>query len=205
MRFSSICLAGFLMAAPAFADEVSTNIDAAKGSYGRGDGLHALTALQTATAQLTQQLGAQLAKALPPTPAGWEAAGVEWQGLEGIGSGLTVTQAYSKGDATLNLSLIIDNASVTGSGQQPANRPGWSKVHVGSEEALLRFDPATRAGEVLIQLGDRALLQIEGNEITSENLLIDTAKGWNVSAVKRLLQSGNAPAAVPAGNSTPGG
>ncbi len=181
---------------PALADDISSQIDAARGAYGKGDPLHALAALQAAVNQLNQQLVGQFGKLLPPAPRGWEAAAPESQSLDGVGGGLSVTEAYSKGDATLNASLIIDNPAVGASaalfqGTGPLTRPGWSRLKLGSEDVLLRFDPATRAGEMMMVIGDRVLLQVEGNEIGKDDVLLEIARGWNVGALKKLIGVGS--------------
>lgn len=200
MRFPKFfCLVAFLipgMVSSALADDIAVQIDAARGAYGKGDQLHALTALQAATQQLNQHLVGQFGKLLPASPRGWESSSPESQSLDGAGGGLEVTEAYSKGDATLNASLIIDNPAVAASlamvqdAARQAPRPGWSKIKLGSDDALLRFDPQTRAGEVVMVIGDRALLQIEGNEITKDDVLVEMARGWNVGALKKLIGPG---------------
>jgi hypothetical protein len=180
----------------AFADDIALQIEAARGAYGKGDPLRALSALQAATSQLNQQLISQFGKILPPAPRGWEASSPEPQPLDGAGGGLSVTQAYSKGESTLNASLIVDNPAVGVSaslfldGARQAEQPGWSRIKSGGDDVLMRFDPATRAGEVLMVIGDRALLQVEGNEIEKNDVLLEIAKGWNVGALRKLLSRG---------------
>lgn len=199
MRFHGVCLGGLLLLgamSPALADDISIQIDTARGAYGKGDPLHALAALQAAVNQLNQQLVTQFGKLLPPAPRGWDASAPESQSLDGIGGGLSVTQAYSKGDSTLNASLIIDNPAVGASAalfQEVAqlNRPGWSRLKLGGDDVLLRFDPATRAGEMMMVIGDRALLQVEGNEIGKEDVLLEIVRGWNVGALKKLIGVGS--------------
>jgi len=199
MRFHFICLMVLLSPwtmSPVLADDIAIQIDSARGAYGKGDQLHALAALQAATSQLNQRLTSQFGKFLPVAPHGWDSSPPESQSLDSVGGGLSVTQAYGKGESTLNASLIIDNPAVGVSaslfqGGAQVNRPGWSRVKVGGDDVLLRFDSATRAGEVMMVIGDRALLQVEGNEIGKEDVLLEIARGWNVSALRKLIGSGS--------------
>jgi len=198
MRFHFVCLMVLLFPwamSPALADDIAIQIDSARGAYGKGDQLHALAALQAATGQLNQRLASQFGKILPLAPRGWDSAPPESQSLDGVGGGVSVTQAYSKGESTLNASLIIDNPAVGLSaslfqGGAQVNRPGWSRVKLGGDDVLLRFDSATRAGEVMMVIGERALLQIEGNEIGNDDVLLEIVRGWNVSALRKLMGSG---------------
>ena len=200
MRFCSAAVVVVLClgaAQPLKADDVSNGIDAARGAYGKGDQLHALSALQAAIKVLNGHLFGQFAKMLPPPPDGWEGAAAEAESLDSIGGGLTVTRAYTKGDATLNASLIVDNPAVAASAAmfqtaaQLASKPGWSHLKFGNDDILLRFDATTRSGEIMMLVGDRVLLQIEGNEIAKGDVLIETNKGWNVAGIRKLIGIGS--------------
>ncbi|MDR3439222.1 hypothetical protein [Telmatospirillum sp.] len=198
-RFSVLSLGLLLALAPAaelLADEVTNQVDAARASYAKGDQLRALVALQGAVGQLSQRLTNQFAKLMPSAPRGWDSGNPEAQSLDGAGGGLGVTQAFSKGDATLNVSLVVDNPTVGASasmiqGASQTARPGWARLKLGADEALLRFDPAARSGEVMIVVGERVLLQVEANEITKDDVLLDMAKSWNTAAVRKFIDGGS--------------
>jgi hypothetical protein len=199
IRFAVLSLGLLFALVPAselLADEVTNQLDAARANYAKGDQLHALVALQGAVAQLSQRLTNQFSKLMPPAPRGWDSDSQEAQSLDGAGGGLGVTQAYSKGDATLNVSLVVDNpavgasaAMIQGASSQPA-RPGWTRLKLGADEALLRFDPAARSGEVMVVVGERVLLQVEANEISKDDVLLDMAKSWNTAAVRKFIEGG---------------
>lgn len=197
-RVAVACLAIALGAAqPALAEDVSVQIDAARAALGKGDNLHALSFLQAAVASLNARLSDQFAKVVPGAPAGWEAAAIESQSLDTIGGGITLTRAYTKGDSTLNAALIIDNPAVSASAAmfqaapQVAAQPGWSRLKLGGEDALLRFDAAARSGEIMMVIGGRVLLQVEGTEIASDDVLVDVAKGWNTGGIRKLIAAGS--------------
>ena len=119
------------------------------------------------------------------------------QTLDGVGGGLSVARSYGKGEAMLNASLIVDNPAVAAaqslfqSNSQVAAQPGWSRLKLGTDDALLRFDAGTRSGEIMIVIGTRVLLEIEGTEIGREDILVEAAKGWNLAVVRRLIGAGS--------------
>jgi hypothetical protein len=193
-RIAAAALAATLAAGhPALADDISVELEQARAAYVRNDPLHALSALQATINLLNVRLAELFGKALPPAPAGWDAGSVESQSLDSIGGGVTVTRAYTKDNAALNAALIVDNPAVNGSvamfqtGTQTPAQPGWSRLKVNDTDALLRYDSANRAGEILIVVGDRALLQIEGTDIGKDDILVETARGWNIPAIRKLL------------------
>lgn len=181
-------------AMPALADEAGDKLEQARSAYGRGDGLHALEALQAAQNAITTKLVEQFSHVLPPAPAGWQASEAESQPLDTIGGGLTITRGYQKGESTLNATLLVDNPAVANilalfqpNSSIAAGDGGWKSVSVGGEVALLRFDAANREGEIVIALQGRAALQLEGGEIADAQVLTATAAGWNLAQLKKLL------------------
>lgn len=185
----ALCLAA-LWAFPAqAADTVPARLDAARAAHARGDLARAATELEAAVAELQGRLGKVLGEFLPPPPPGWQAEAVETQSLAGSGGGLAVTRAYGRDDSTLNISLIIDSPAVPAAVAQLAAspQPNARKVKVGTEDATLRWDPQGRNGEVLMVLGPRVLLQIEGDSLANSEILSDVAKGWNLGGIRKAL------------------
>ncbi len=195
-RIAAALFLGLVAVEPAFAEGVGEQIDAARTAYAKGDSLHALSALQAAIAVLNSRLADQFSKVLPPAPGGWDAGSVDVQSLDTIGGGISLSKGYSKGESTLNATLIVDNPAVGASAAmfQPTSqvdgRPGWSRLQLASEEALVRYDGAARSGEILLLIGGRVLLQVEGTEIANRDILVDAAKGWNIGAIRKLIAPG---------------
>jgi hypothetical protein len=182
------------IATPVFADDVADKIDLARAANAKGDSLRALAALQTAEAAIAARLVDQFARVMPPAPAGWEATAPESEPLDAVGGGLTVTRGYQKGDSVLNATLTIDNPSVANSAAlfqaAPSSGEGgtaWRAVKVGAETAMLRFDPSSGEGEIVLMVQMRAALQIEGSDIPSDQALTAAAQGWNLTLLKKLL------------------
>lgn len=173
------------------ADGVPAHLDAARAANARGDIARAAQEVEAALAELQVRLGRTLGEFMPPPPAGWQAETPETQGLAGAGGGLAVSRSYGKDDATLNAAVIIDSPAVAAAASQfaapPSSQANVRKVKIGAEDALMRWDAANRSGDIVLVVGARALLQIEGDNLSSSDLLIEAAKAWNVAAIRKVL------------------
>ena len=171
------------------ADLVPGQIDAARAAYQKNDLARTAKALEAALSDVHDRLGKALVETMPGAPAGWQADPAEVQGLGQVGGGLAVTRAYAKGEASLNATLFLDSPAVDSAAAQFANTAPQSnlkRIKVGAEDALLRFDSANQAGEITIILGNRALLAIEGDNLSNGDILAEAAKGWNVAKIKAV-------------------
>ena len=172
-------------------DPVPGWLDSARAAHARGDLARAAHDLEAAVSDLQTRIGTQLAASLPPPPSGWQAEAAETQSLFSSGGGLSVGRAFTREDASVNVLLILDSPAVAAAAAQ--FQPGAPlaanvrRVKVAGEEALVRWDGGTHSGDVTLVLGGRALLQVEGDGVASSDLLLDTAKGWNLGVIRKLL------------------
>lgn len=190
---ASVLAVGLGLAVPVLAaEDVPARLEAARAAYQKGDLPRAARELDTVLRQLHERLGHSLAEALPQPLTGWQGDPPEIQGLGQVGGGLSVTRAYARNDATLNASLILDSPAVEAAAALLANpaataaQPNMKRVKVGSDDALMRYDNSTKSGEITLVLGSRVLLEIQGDNLTSSDVLIEAAKGWNVARIRAL-------------------
>lgn len=190
MRSAVLLIAAILVAAPAAAQEVENQIQAALQSYRNGNLAEAAGLLQTALEEVQIRLSETLLPLLPAAPQGWQAFDAEAEALGLAGAGVVVSRGYEMGEATMNAAIILDEAAAGAVAVLLANpaaieaQPGMRKVEVGGDPALLRFDQAEKAGEIMLPLGDRLLLQAIGTDIDSADPLIAVMRGWDVAAVR---------------------
>ena len=188
-----VLILALLAVSPARAagDTVASQIDDARTLYHNGDLAKAAAQLEAALIDLQNRLGAALAPMMPPPPAGWEAAESETQGVGIVGGGITVMRAYSKGDASMNATLIMDNPAVAGTAAAfddlpaAAAQPGMKALEINGQSALLRWDDQVKAGELTMVLGKRVMLLVEGNDIPGPEPMIAAAKGWNIAGIRK--------------------
>ncbi len=168
-----------LGAGGAWATDPGSRIETGLQAYRKGDLARAALEIEAALIE-HDRLGKDLAAQMPAAPAGWSAETSEIQGLGAVGGGLSVTRAYTKGDASMNATVLLDNP-VAGAAALAAGR----KIKVGTEDGVLRWDPVSRSGEVGLAVGDRAVVQIEADGLTSQDVLVDFAKSFNIAALRR--------------------
>lgn len=172
------------------ADDVPARLDAARAAYAKGDLARAAHEVEAALQQMHDRLGKALADTLPQLPGAWKGDEAEIQGLGQIGGGLSVTRAYTKGDASLNASLLLDSPASESAAAlltDAVNQPHLKVIKVGADDAVLRFDASAHSGEVTMVIANRVVLEIEGDDITSADPLIEAARAWNVARIRTLL------------------
>lgn len=190
--FVGVVVAALLsVAATMAADTVAARIEAARVAHARGDLARAAAELEAVVAELHGRLGSALGEFMPAPLSGWRGEAVEIQGLASVGGGLAVSRAYGRDESSLNATLILDSPAVSAAAAQFAatapNQPNIRRVKIGAEDALLRWDAVNRAGEITMVVGNRVLLQIEGDSLGTSDFLVDSARGWNVAGIRKLL------------------
>lgn len=174
----------------AAADDVPARLDNARAAYQKGDLARAAREIEAALTQLHERLGKSFAEALPNLGGQWKAESVETESLGEIGGGLSVSRAFTRGDASLNASLLLDSPEVASVQAMLTGNPAQvnvKKVKVGGEDALLRFDAATGTGEITMVVGGRVVLEVQGDNINNADPLLEAAGGWNLAKIKTLL------------------
>ena len=185
-----VMVAGVVSSPVLAADDVASRLDTARTAYQKGDLTRAARDTEAALQMLQDRLGKLFGETLPSLGKGWDGDGVEVASLGDAGGGLSISRAYAKGDASLNASLLLDSAELESTKAllaQPATQPHVKKLKVGAEDALLRFDPATNGGEITMVVAGRVVLEVQGDNITNADILIEAANGWNVAKIKTLL------------------
>lgn len=191
---SNLCMTmGLVMAWPVMAaDNVPAQMDAARAAYQKNDLPRTARALEAALADIHDRLGRSFGDTMPAPAAGWQADPPEFQGLGQVGGGLSVSRAYAKGETSLNATMFLDSPAVEAASALLANpaataaQPNMKRIKVGGEDALLRFDASTKSGEITMVLNGRVLLEIEGENLANGDILVETAKGWNVAKIRTL-------------------
>ncbi|MBF0394528.1 MAG: hypothetical protein HQL38_17770 [Alphaproteobacteria bacterium] len=173
------------------ADDLAQRLDQAKLAYAQGNLTLTADLLQNALAGLYDRLAKSLAPLMPNPPNGWEASQVDLDSLGVVGGGLTVSRGYAKGDAVMNATLILDNPAALAAsdlGVDPktvAGLPGVQVVKIGGQDAILRWEAEGRAGGVVMTLGDRVLLQVDGSDISGPEMLVQLMKGWDFGGIRK--------------------
>ena len=193
VRTVALCCLLLVAAGTVFAaDAVPGRMEAARQAYQKGEIARSALELQAVLGELHERLGKGFAEMMPAPLTGWLAEPAEVQGLGEVGGGLSVTRAYLKSDSSMNASLILDSPAVAAAAALFTNpaaaaaQTNLRPVKVGAENALLRYDAVNKAGEITIVLNNRILLHIEGDNLTSGDILAEAARGWNFAGIRKL-------------------
>lgn len=191
-RAASLVLSLLLLSAPAAAaDPILEGITAAQQAYQAGELLKAGASLQRALDTLHGRLAEAFVPLMPAAPAGWQAYDAQAEAMGIAGGGMTVMRGYEKGQASLNASIILDAEAVKGVADILANpaalaaQPGMSRVSLADGQALLRWDPQDKSGEVMLVVGDQMLLQVVGNALDKPDILSEMMRSWNIPAIRK--------------------
>ncbi|OUS25645.1 hypothetical protein A9Q99_20900 [Gammaproteobacteria bacterium 45_16_T64] len=187
-----VLLTGVVISGPAFSDEVEELIDEGRVAYSKGDMSSASEQLQNAL-NLIAELSVQSFIALiPEAPKGWaveENSSEESALFTGIAGLIVATKRYKsiKTPAhTMQIALIsnlpafVKVAVGTMAGLQK-RKTGASVVAVGGYVGSISCNPKGKC-EVMIQVGDNALLTAESQGVARE-VLVNLVKQVNLEKV----------------------
>jgi hypothetical protein len=178
-------------------------IDRAKQLYQQGKLLQAADELDAAIDAINSQLGRRYGQTLPPAPAGWVVDQPDPQRLALMGGGMAAIREYkpavppagatpSPQPQRMNARFVLDGATVQAMAPLfgptlPQGTPQTvRKVKIGTEDALVAYDPQIRAGEVSVLVGGRILVQVEGQNVQNADPMIAAMRGWNLAELRKL-------------------
>lgn len=189
MRFDHLALLIIgVLTAPAFADPVTDRIDQARALYLRGALAEAAGLLGSATLDVQTRLGRALAELMPSAPLGWEAAEPRISPMGALG-GLTVSRDYRMGGAAMDAAVVVGSPAVAGVAALVAEpgalaaQPGLRRVRIGDQDALLRWEPSTRSGQLTMVVGREILLQVVGRGLSDGEEMVALMRSWDAAAV----------------------
>jgi hypothetical protein len=186
---------GLAAALPACADEVIEQIDAGRAYYAEGDLARALGELEFATNALRTRISTAFMATLPDAPLLWTAdQPTQDNGAALLGTGMMVTRRYEedKGEGRIIAELLADSpmvqafTAVFSSPVMIASDPALRRIRLGRTSALLKWDAASRAGELSVALGGRVLIKLSGADLADQSTLVDLMARWDLEAVEQV-------------------
>ena len=154
----------------------------------------ALESLRLVARQIQDLRLETVAPAFPAAPAGWTAlpALSLLEEDEIWSSRIAAQQAYVAAPGPARVDLTIDVHSPFGPAVAMSFNPLFLTgdplsriVAIGSEKALLRFNPDTGDGELRILVGRDILISARGRGIPSPEILLDFARGIDYPLLRR--------------------
>lgn len=172
MRLPLACALLALAAAPAHADEITDQIDAAERAYVAGDAQVAIQALEFAIAQIKEQLRARQLALLPAPLPGWSADDPvsDAGGIAAMFTGTTLTRTYrNDAGASVTIGITADSPLLSMlTTLMQASPSATPYTHAGYRGVLeLHPDGTSR---LLLLVGTRIQVQVEGNGVERQTL-----------------------------------
>ncbi|MFP4137415.1 MAG: hypothetical protein ACLFSR_03565 [Halomonas sp.] len=199
-RWGGIALAMLLLLPVAShgQDGVVEQIEAGLDLYQQEDYGGAITELQFAIEDIRELVASRIAETFPEPPAGWSAEEVQGGGsgaaaaMFGGAGGTALTRRYSEdaGDGRLEASMMVDNPMVQAMSAMFNNpamisaQPNMDRVRIGSERGILEWEPDRGQAELSLLLDGRILLQVQGENLESEDAALALMEAWDLDAVR---------------------
>ena len=164
LLLAATLMAGFAVAAPARADEVTDAIAEAQRAYQAGQIAQAQTALQEALQLMAQRAAAGLARALPDALPGWTADEATSSAAgAGMFGGAQATRSFSNAQGqTVEIQVMSDNPLIAQIGPILANPmlagAMGRLVRIGDLRAIQGND-----GNIQMLVDNRILVQVQGD------------------------------------------
>jgi hypothetical protein len=157
---------------PAWADDVTDQINEALTAYGRKDLPTAIAGLEAALNLMRQGRADAYGALLPAAPSDWTADNVETiaVGLAMAGGGTGATRTYHKGDDTVTVSILADSPllqAMSGLASSGLAAMGGMRTQIvnGRRTIYMKDD-----GAFTTIVGDRVLVRVEGKGLPEATL-----------------------------------
>ena len=198
MRPALAVALALVLAAPVRADSVTDQIDQAKQYYGEGDIAGAISELEFAMQELRGKLGTAYLATFPEPAAGWTLVPAEPEAASGAvpfpGGGNMLKREYrtAAGDASIEAQLMTGGSFLQGwasmfmSPQVLAAQPNAKRVRVGRENAVATYDAAERTGQLMLDVGGKVSIMLDGKGIDGTEPLVELASRWDIRKVREL-------------------
>jgi hypothetical protein len=165
-------------AGAARADEVEDSIQEATKAYQAGDYQGATSSLEYAAQLVRQKRGGALQTALPQPLGGWTAEDAKAEAVSAMmfGGMTSAERVYRKGDASITVRILTDSPMLQGmmgffTNPAMAAAAGIKMQRIGDQKAMVKYDPATKGGEVTIVVANRFMVTVEGDGAEQQDLL----------------------------------
>lgn len=185
-----------LLAFVARADEVSDQIEQAKSYYEDGDVGGAIGELEFAIQALRGKLAGALLETFPAAPSGWTAADSDsgTSAAMPMMGGNVVERTYSQdgGEGRIEARLMSGGGFMQGLASMFMNpamlaaQPNAKRVRFGRENGVVIYDPADRSGQLMVDLGGKISLMLEGSGLAGPEPMTALVEGWDLKKVKEL-------------------
>lgn len=188
-------LAWFL-AAPvaAHGDEIADQLDTAKKLYEDGDLAGAVGELEFVLQALRGRFAEAFRATFPAPAEGWSAEDAEKTGALPFLGGTTISRKYvqENGPGRIEAQLSTGGGMLQSLAQMFANpqmlamQPNAKRVRIQRETATTTYDPKTKEAQLVLDLGGKATIFLQGSGLAGPEPLVDLANRWDLKQARAL-------------------
>ncbi|MCL6606802.1 MAG: hypothetical protein K6T74_01805 [Geminicoccaceae bacterium] len=185
-----------LLAVPAAprADEITDQLEAAKKLYEEGDLAGAVGELEFVLQALRGRVAEAFRATFPAPAEGWTVEEGEKSGAIPFLGGSTVSRTYRQvnGPGKIEAQLSTGGGMLQGLAQMFANpqmlamQPNAKRVRIQRETATTTFDPKTKEAQLVLDLGGKATIMLQGSGLSGPEALVELANRWDFKQARAL-------------------
>jgi hypothetical protein len=175
-----------------WADEVSDSVEEAMEYYKEGDFVEAANSLDYASQLIRQKRSSNLEVFLPDPLSDWTAEDIKSQagGTGILGGMISVKRTYRKDQGSITVEIIVDSPGIQSiimvlSNPAYASADGGKLTKIKKQNAIIKYRPSGKNGEINIVVAKKYLVNIEGRNV-SENDLVDYASAIDYHKLKKF-------------------
>lgn len=177
------------------ADDITDQLETAKKLYQEGDLAGAVGELEFVLQALRARFGEAFLATFPEAPPGWEVQpNGEKAGAVPFLGGTTVAKTYRQvnGPGKIEAQLSTGGGVLQGLAQMFANpqllamQPNAKRVRVQRETATTTFDPKTKEAQLVLDLGGKATIMLQGSGLAGPEPLVELANRWDLKQARAL-------------------
>jgi hypothetical protein len=102
------------------------------------------------------------------------------------------TYRAATGEATIDAQLMTGGGFLQGLAAMFMNptvlaaQPGAKRVRIGKDNAVVTFDPADHTAKLMLDVGGKVTLMLDGKSLDSSDPLVQLANAWDLKKVREI-------------------
>jgi hypothetical protein len=196
-RLALVAATALVLASPVRADSITDQLDQAKTYYTQGDFAGALAELEFAAQEIRGKVNASYLTTFPAPAAGWTVEEVKPDDTASVpllGPTNMIQRTYhaAAGGSTIDAQIMTGGGLMQGlasmflNPQMLAAQPNAKRVRIGRENAVATYDASARTGQLILDVGGKVTIMLDGRGLDSSDPLIELANRWDIKKVREI-------------------
>jgi len=182
------------LSAPAAADDVTDQLEAARKAYEAGELRSAVQTLQFAVASVQEKINLSLLELLPEPLEGWKADEPQAQsgGMAAMIAGINLSRHYYRDDgAEVDITITADSPLLGMMTMMLSNPmlmqtdPGTRIYTLGGHRGMIKHDKDSDAWEISLMVGGKTMVQVSGRGLKDKQAAEDYLKAIDLAKVEK--------------------